>query len=66
MAIQRAAAELDQVILRNLDKGRATAWPMGASGSPKDPIKRRLRSLKRRGLVRCEGAIWSRVQEQTV
>jgi hypothetical protein len=64
MAIQPEAADLDQVILRKLDKGRATAWAMGASASQKDPIKRRLRSLKRRGLVCCEGAIWIRVQEQ--
>lgn len=65
MAIQPEAADLDQVILRKLDKGRATAWAMGASASQKDPIKRRLRSLKRRGLVRCDGAIWSRIQEQS-
>ena len=56
---------LDQTILRNLERGRATAWSMGASASPKDPIKRRLRSLKRRGLVECHGASWSLAQGQS-
>lgn len=65
--IDPANAELDARILRHIDaspSGGGTAWSMtGALNCTRVKLSTRLRSLKKRGVVKARGSFWMRTRK---